>query len=383
MAADVAPPSWQAWRGHFRATNEVIYLDTSSHGLQSDRLAEALTQYLEDWAVEAPWETLWHRAVQETLGLFAALIRAPAPAVALMPSVTAAFQGVLSALPRETGRREVVISAREWVSLRHVLAAWGELEPVVVPAHLRPDDEAFLAYVGAHTALVVASHVCYRSGYRTDLARLSERARACGALVFVDAFQSAGVVPIDAPGSGVDFLAAGALKYLLGAPGAAFLYVRPELSERLRPSLTGWRGQAQPMRPELSPAPGAQRFMGGTWPVPSVYAARAGLQLLFEAGPERVAERVADLVGHFQGALDARRMVTSTPSDPLHRASVVTLVCEAPDAVHAQLHTRGVRCSVREDGLRFSFHAYNTEEEVEAVVHLLEATLCRRSPYVH
>ena len=112
-----------------------------------------------------------------------------------------------------------------------------------------------------------------------------------GALLFVDAYQTVGTRPIDVRALDVDFLAAGNLKFLMGVAGIAFLYVRAELIERLRPTLTGWFGRANPFAFDatlLDWAATARRFDTGTPPLINAYIARAGMDLVLEAGLEAI-----------------------------------------------------------------------------------------------
>lgn len=361
---------WDAWRAEFPGLDAVTYLNTSSHGAKSERVAASLRAYMESWTTDPPWDDDWQRVVRTAEAAFGRLIGAADRDVVMVPTLTDAFHRAMSALHSDH-RTRVVLSAREWVSLRHAVAAWPGIEPVVVDAELDPDSDAFLTNVGDDTRLVVVSHVCFRTGYRADLAAIVAKARRHGARVFVDAFQSAGVTPIDVARTPVDFLAAGSLKYLLGVPGAAFLYVHPEASRGTVPGLSGWRGQCEPMDPTLAPSDGAARFAGGTWMVPNAYAAAAGLALIAEAGVENIAARVTTLVGSFLAELADAGVAATTPDHPAKRAGIVVVPCEHASATVERLRAARVVASARTDALRFSFHAYNSEAEARAVARRL------------
>ena len=283
---------WQEFRNGFPLARSMIYFDTSSHGLQSTAVRQAFHAYLQSWHYEALWESTWQEEIEACLDAFSTLIAAPGTSVALMASLTAAFQAVLYALEWTPDRSEILMSAREWVSLQHVARAHPSARPIFVPAEHYPDSDTFLGHVSDRTRLVVVSHVCYQTGYRSDLRSVVEAAHTSGTSCFVDAYQSLSVADLNVAESGADFVAAGTLKFLLGVPGTPLLYVRPDQLEQLTPRLSGWRGQVEPMNPELNPSPGARRFAGGTWPVQSVYGARAGMELLLATGPKLIAERV-------------------------------------------------------------------------------------------
>lgn len=364
------PVDWAAWRGHFPDLATHTYLNTSSHGARSTRVEEAFGSYLESWTVEPPWDGAWQRTVRRAEAAFARLVHAEAPDVVMVPTLTDAFHRALGAAADPT-RTRVVVGGREWVSLLHALQARPDVTPVTVDPDVHPDEDTFLSTIDRRTRIVAVSHVCYQTGYRADLARIAARAHEVGARVFVDAFQSAGVAEIDVRSAPVDFLAAGTLKYLLGVPGAAFMYVRSDVSSSSVPALSGWRGQRDPMTPVLDPADAAGRFAGGTWTVPNAYAAVAGMSLIEDVGIGAVAARVTRLVGVFQDELAARGMPCTTPRDPAKRAGIVTVPCVDAAGVLERLREERILASARGRGLRFAFHAYNTEAEARAVAQRL------------
>src|SRR5262249_8900423 len=144
--------------------------------------------------------------------------------------------------------------------------------------------------------------VLYANGALQDVQRVAEAAHAQGALVFVDAYQAVGSVPVDVKASGVDFLAAGTLKYLLGTAGIAFLYVHPSLRDLLVPSVTGWFGRVSPFPygpTPLDAPPTAAGFDLGTPPLINGYGARAGMDLVRKTGVEAISAQVARLSGLF------------------------------------------------------------------------------------
>ena len=215
-----------------------------------------------------------------------------------------------------------------------------------------------------------------RNGYRIDVAALAALCRERGAYLMLDDYQRTGTAPLDVHALGVDFLVTGALKYLLGPAGIAFLYVRRELIERLEPLATGWFGRVNPFAFSLDPldwAASARRFEGGTPPVPSAYAAAAGLDLLNALGPG--GHRRADPPAHRPH--DRRRaqprLRVATPDDPEQRGALVVVRCTDAGTLVRRLEARGIVASARGTGLRVSFHAYNTDEDVDAVLAALDA----------
>ena len=147
-----------------------------------------------------------------------------------------------------------------------------------------------LGAIDERTLLVPVQHVLFKSGEIQDVEAIVDRAHAAGAYVVLDAYQSAGTVPLDVTALGVDFAVGGSVKWLCGGPGAGWLYVRPDLIDRLEPSVTGWQAHARPFafEPELEYADGIARFLTGTPNVPALYACTPGLR------PDRGDRRRAD-----------------------------------------------------------------------------------------
>jgi selenocysteine lyase/cysteine desulfurase len=130
-----------------------------------------------------------------------------------------------------------------------------------------PED--YEAALDQRTLVVSACHGYYQNGFKQDILAIAELAHERGALLYVDAYQTLGTAPFDAPSSGADFVAAGCLKYLMGTPGIAFVWVRPGLAERLRPALTGWFGRREPFAfdaERLDWAEGARRLASARGP---------------------------------------------------------------------------------------------------------------------
>src|SRR5205823_5494930 len=124
-----------------------------------------------------------------------------------------------------------------------------------------------------------------------DVRAVIEKAHAAGAYVLLDPYQATGAVPFDVTALGVDFVVGGSVKWLCGGPGAGYLYVRPDLVERLQPRECGWFSHAAPFAfdmEEMRYAPGIERFMGGTPGIPALYAAREGYRIIAEVGVERI-----------------------------------------------------------------------------------------------
>ena len=165
------------------------------------------------------------------------------------------------------------------------------------------DTERLIDAIDAETAIVNISHVLFKSAYIHDVAAIAEKARSVGALTVIDGYQSVGTIPVDVRALGVDVYIGGCLKWLCGGPGAAFVWIDPEIRDQLRPGLTGWMAHEHPFafEPRLDRRNDAWRFLHGTPSIPSLYAARPGLEIINRIGIAAIREK-----SQRQTALSAR-----------------------------------------------------------------------------
>jgi selenocysteine lyase/cysteine desulfurase len=194
----------------------------------------------------------------------------------------------------------------------------------------------------------------------------------------LDDYQDCGTRPVNVRTAELDFYVTGTLKYLLGPPGLAFLYVRKELIESLEPTVTGWFAQTNPFAfdvKHLDLAPSARRFEAGSPPVPNIYAAMKGIELLQEIGLHNVAAHIATLVRALLNGSQQLGLRAKVPAESV--GPLVVLQCIDAAALVEKLAASGIVCSSRHDGLRLSFHVYNTLEDVQAVLRVLEKNIER------
>jgi selenocysteine lyase/cysteine desulfurase len=230
--------------------------------------------------------------------------------------------------------------------------------------------------IDERTALVAVTHVSYRTGSRLDLAAIAKLAHERGALLLVDAYQSAGAVPIDVGALGVDFVTGGALKYLLASPGIGYFYANPETTSHLVPTVTGWFADVDVNAMQISeyrPAPDARRFEQGTPPIPSVYAAIAGVELMLEIGVEATQEHVQGLNDRLIDEVVAMGGQVPTPKDRARRGPLVTIASTDAETLVQRLGADGIVTSSRAGNLRVSPHCYNTDDDIDRLLAALRA----------
>jgi selenocysteine lyase/cysteine desulfurase len=180
---------------------------------------------------------------------------------------------------------------------------------------------------------------------------------------------------VDVKALGVDFLAAGALKYLLASAGLGFFYCRRELVERVWPTTTGWFADKDVFEMDAwdySPAATARRFESGTPPIPAIYAGIAGIELMQEIGIADTREHVLELNRRLIDGLDDLKATMVTPRRPKRRGALICVKARDVDALVAALRREGIVTSSRDGNLRISAHAYNSLDDIDAVLAALK-----------
>ncbi len=377
MQERVADGKVAAFRQQFPIFKDKIYLSSCSQGALALPVEAALHEFIDSWHTYGnPWE-LWVARMERLRAQFARLVNAQPTEIAVTFSVSTALNSLASALDYSV-RPKVVLSDFDFPTMGHVWLAQerrgAQVEFARSDGHRLPLT-SYEAVVDEETALVATTHVCYKNGFKNNVAALAELAHGSGAHLLIDAYQSMGTEPMDVKALDLDFLCTGTLKYLLGAPGVAFLYIRPELIERLRPSDSGWFGQANVFAYDvhhLEYANAARRLETGSPPVPNVYAAAAAIELIEDAGLEAIGRHVTTLAGVLIGGIRDRRLRLLTPEEPAERGPLVMIgSTDAPRLVEA-LAAEGILCSVRDGSLRISLHYYNTADDVQAVLGALD-----------
>jgi len=230
--------------------------------------------------------------------------------------------------------------------------------------------------VDRDTLIVPLTRVCFKNGFRSEVSAITQIAHHSGALVMLDDYQDCGTRPVDVKALDLDFFVTGTLKYLLGTPGLAFMYARKELISSLVPTVTGWFAQTNPFAfdpQHIDLSPSARRFESGSPSMPNVYAAVPGFELLREIGMENVAGHIKRLA---QSLLSCARDLGIRAKTPANSAGpLVVLQCKDSNLMVQKLAASDIVASNRHDGLRISFHVYNTMDDVKAVAEVLKKNI--------
>jgi selenocysteine lyase/cysteine desulfurase len=370
-------------RHRFPVFEHRVYINSCSQGALSDSVRDAYGHYLDDWDEHgAPWE-YWVGQLDAVRARIAGLVHAGDDEIAVTTSVSAGVSSLASGLRFDRGRDKVVLSDFEFPTIGQIWHAQERrglrVEHVPAESDGTIPLERFESAIDEQTALVAVTHVCFRNGSRLDVEAVARLAHERGALVLIDAYQTVGSLPVDVHAIGCDFLVAGVLKYLLGSAGLAFLFCRRELVEGIEPTATGWFADRDIFEMDIrdySPASTARRFEAGTPPIPPIYAAIAGIELMEEIGIPETESHVRELNALLREGLDELGARVVTPREPERSGALVCVASTDVGALVTALADRGIVTSSRDDNLRISAHAYNTAEDVGAV---LEALVANRS----
>lgn len=383
-ALDAADPLADHRARFVGAESPLVYLDGNSLGRPLRATAERIRSFVEDeWGgrLIRGWDERWFE-LPLTLGdrLGAATLGAAPGQTAVGDSTTVLlYKLIRAAVAAHPGRREIVIDRDNFPTDRYVVEGvaaecgltvrWLDVDPAggVTPEVLAPA-------LGPDTALVVVSHVAYKSGWLADIAELTRITQEAGGWILADLCHSSGVVPTDLDGWGVDLAVGCTYKYLNGGPGApAFGYVaaRHLASGAFTQPVQGWMGAADPftMGPSYAPAEGIRRLLSGTPPILGMLGLEDMVTLLEETGVGAVRAKSVALTSYVIELVerDLPEVGIVSPRDPDRRGGHVTLSHPRMREVTAALWQRDVIPDFRNpDGLRIGLSPLSTSfAEVE------------------
>ena len=367
------------YRAEFPIFRDGIYLNTCSLGALGDRTRRRVAEFLDVWQRRgaSAWYDVWWGALGELRARYARVVNASPAEIALAPSISVALSVVAEALDYGRRPRVVVTSldfptvAYQWLAKR---ARGVELVVVESPDRVSVPVEAIARAVDERTALVATSHVYFTSGAIQDIAAVAAAAHQRGALALVDAYQSVGQLPVDVKATGVDFLTAGGLKWLLGGPGIVFLYAREEQARRLAPQIAGWFGHKDqfafdPRSLELHDD--ARRFELGTPSLAAVYAQLGGLDYIEEIGVPAIRRVTAGLTEDLIERARERGFRPKVAPRAADRSAIVMLPAADPAAGVRHLAAAGIVADARPGHVRLSPFFYNVQDDHVAALEQL------------
>jgi cysteine desulfurase/selenocysteine lyase len=337
------------------------------------------------------WLAQRHR-LKEKLGR---LVGAPAADIAFTQSTTTGVIDVALCFPWSKGDRLAVFESEfpSNVTPWQRAAAVFDLEVVVLPGRDYLQDtpaalEKLAAELRRGLRLVAVSAVQFQTGFRMPLAEIGALCRAHGAELFVDAVQACGIVPLDVARDGIDYLACGSHKWLMGVEGCGFLYARPDRAAALRPLVAGWLSHEEGLR-FLFEGEGHLRndrpfkktidfVEAGNINAAGFAGLEASLDLIQRLGVDAVFAHVNAYHDALEPALVRRGFTSLRSPDPARRSGSLGVKVPAGVSIvdlHHQLWERGIGCAMPDGVLRFSPHWPNSISEVDVILAEVDAIL--------
>jgi kynureninase len=397
MSAAPGEEELLATRPEFPTTSKGVHLISHSLGAVPKKARAYATQFLDEWEDDSitAWGK-WLPAVRSLGDLVAGVLGVDPGTVAILPNVSTVQSFVASCFTfaektgRFAGRDKVVYDDVNFSTVHYV---WQEqarrgakIEIVKSRDGIHAPVEELCAAIDERTLIVPISHVLFRSSGMVDAKRVIDRAHEVGALVLLDCYQSAGTVPLDLKAWGCDMACGGSVKWACGGPGAAYLYVRPDLLADLRPTSTGWFAHAEPFAFDMGPmryAEDAWRMIGGTMAVPAVYTARAGWETIARLGVDRIRKKSLRQTALLRELVRARGFTVNTPEEDAQRGGTICFDFQGADVVSRELSRRRFFHDYRPKcGLRVSPHFYTTDEELQRFMEALDEVR-RSGPSAH
>ena len=373
------PLTPQEMRALYPITSRYAYLDHAAIAPLATPVRAAMEVFLGRMAEEPFDRTHWERFRSQVRGRIAELLSVGSESITFTKNTTAGLGLVAAGLDWETGDNIVGVGQEfpaniyPWMGLKRR----GVDLRLYRPAQGRIDVKALVRLCDQRTRVLAISAVQFWSGFRTDLGALGTALRGRDVMLVVDAIQAVGAVRMDLSASPVDFLCAGAQKWLLGPIGVGFAYVGPRMLERLTPVPIGTDSVVRDeefFEYDITLKPDARRFEEAGPNFPGILGMGAAVNLLLRAGSTGVEDVVLRLADRLRDELPRRGYeLVHKPTLPSERSGIVSF--RHPRMVPAELHSRlreaGVIISLRGDFLRASPHYYNSDEDLDRLLEAL------------
>jgi kynureninase len=366
------------WRREFPILDKTVYLISHSLGAMPRETYDRLHEYADIWAtrgVRAWAEGWWDMPV--TVGDEVARIIGADPGTVVMHQNVSVCQSlIISCLEPTPQRNKIVYSELNFPSVMYVYEAHARdgrlrIETVKSDDGITVPLERMLEAIDESTLLVPFSHVLFKSAFLQDAKAIIDRAHEVGAMVVLDTYQSAGTVPFSVKELNADFATGGSVKWLCGGPGAGYLYVSPELQQKLEPKTTGWMAHESPFAfdTSLRYASNITRFLHGSPAIPALYAALSGYKIINEIGVDRIRQKSVRQTDFLIALAEEAGFEVTSPKESARRGGTVTVAHENASSMAKELVRREFVIDYRPGaGVRISPHFYTTDEELKLVI---------------
>lgn len=371
----------EAIRREFPILEHCTYLISNSLGAAPRKIHEELDRYYSLWVEEgvSAWEKEWWDLSRNVGNRVAMLIGAGEDEVTMMTNATHCHWVALSTkfLAKTEKRKKIIMTDHDFPSTIYSASRISKFmgwEIDLIQSHGRPyiNVENILKRIDENTLFVAISHVLFKSAYIQNISRITAQAHRVGALTLIDGYHAPGTIPVDVKQLDVDFYIGGCLKWLCGGPGNAFLYVRPELESSLKPQLTGWFAHRTPFSfsQEMEYTKGSYKFMSGTPPVPCLYTALAGLEIIKNIGISKIRRKSVSQTNMIINKAIEREFRIFTPEEDNFRGGAVSINLPHAFQVKQALGKKRIKVDFRKgnnepDVIRVGPHFYTKNREID------------------
>jgi kynureninase len=377
------------WRSEFPILENCTYMISNSLGAMPRAVYDQMKRYADAWATRGvrAWEEGWWEMAVSVGDKVGAIIGVGPGEISLHQNVTLIQAVITSCFEFSSRRNKIVLVDLEFPSTIYFhmeqRRQGARVEILKSEDGLHAPLDKILAAIDDTTLLVPISLVLFRSATIVDAKAIIDRAHQVGAHVILDCFQAAGTLPFNVRELEADFAVGGVLKWLCGGPGAAYLYVRPDLRAKLSPKISGWLAHKRPFNFEaapLDPREDSYRFLNGTPHIPALYACQPGLEIISQVGVGNIRKKsIRQTTQLIDGALQRGWRVNS-PRDSSERGGTVSIDCPHAQEVKNELVARNILVDYRPGaGIRISPHFYNRDDEIDFSLAQIDEILATRT----
>ncbi len=371
-------------RDQFPILKNCVYLISNSLGAVPKKVRTRLERYYHLWATQgvSAWQKEWWDLSKKTSTKIQKLLKAEKNSITMTPNATISHWMALSTQfnNKDTKRDRIIMTDLDFPSSIYAVSKIAEfmgwkLEIIKSknPSYL--ETKNITERIDDTTLFVATSHVCFKSSFIQDIRSITEKASQAGAKTVIDGYHAPGIIPVHLKNTGIDFYIGGCLKWLCGGPGNAFLYIRPELAEKIQPSLTGWMAHENPFKfdLDLKYTSGSYRFMSGTPPIACLYTASAGLDIITSIGIKNIREKSTSMTQWIINKAQQRNFSIYSPLKKELRGGAVSINLPSAFQVKQALDHKKILVDFRksrtenEDVIRIGPHFYNEKREIDVL----------------
>jgi len=377
-------------RKEFPILDKCVYLISNSLGAVPRQVRKDILAFYDLWSDQgvSSWGQEWWDLARNVGDQIASLLHAEKNSVAMMTNATQAHWIALSTkfLHKDRSRKKIIMTDHDFPSSLYAVQKISEFmdwKVRIIQSLGKPsiDVDNILDHIDEQTLFVSTSHVYFKTAYVQEVSKITDHARRMGAWTVIDGYHAPGCLPVNLTELDVDFYIGGCLKWLCGGPGNAFLYIKPELASRIQPQLTGWMAHKSPFSfsKDMDYTQGSYRFMSGTPPIPSLYTARAGLEIIDSIGVQQIRQKSISQTRLIIENSKRRDYGVFSPQEDSFRGGAVSVHLPHAFQVKQALEARKIKVDYRKgknrepDVIRIGPHFYTLEEEIHSLFETIDA----------